>query len=196
MSKYACTDTTYTRLKVPRKCSSALILPFHSQGRFGSAIHHNSKSFFRLGRCNCINALGVMEVRKWRPYDVFLAAPWVQMWRKNITSESRRTYEIGSLHYFPVNRNWLHQQTRSSLLSPSPPPLVSPLMQTSLNITTKLTTLLCQVLPSILSPVTVFVNKQENKVWEALRRVFMVAGCLYFSQQCRERKLNYPEWRH
>lgn len=104
MSKYARTNATYTLLKVPRKCSSTLILPFHSQGRFGSAIHHNSKSLFRLGRCNCVNTSGRMEVRKLRPYDVFLATPWVQMWQKNITSESRSTYEIGSLHYFPVSQ--------------------------------------------------------------------------------------------
>lgn len=80
-----------------------LILPFHSQGRFGSAIHHNSKSRFQLGRCNCINVFGRMEVRKQGPYDAFLATQ-VQMWRKNITSESRSTYKTGSLHYFPVKQ--------------------------------------------------------------------------------------------
>ncbi len=189
MSKYACTNTTYTLLKVPRKCSSTLILPFHSQGRFGSAIHHNSKSPFQLGCCNCINTSGRMEVRKLRPYDVFLATPWVQMWRKNITSESHSTYEIGSLHYFPVSQ--------TDCCNNRAPPCYLPVLlhlfllwckhiiagAHSLNKTTKLTTVFCQALFLL----SVFVSKQGNKVLKVLRRVFMVAGCLYFCQQCREK---------
>lgn len=99
MSNYTCANTTYALLKVPRKCSSALILPFHSQGRFGSAIHHISKSLFRLGRApNSIIAFGRMEVRKRRPYDVFfLATPRVQMWRKNSTHYSPRKTKLTAL---------------------------------------------------------------------------------------------------
>lgn len=66
-----------------------LIPPFHSQGQFGAAVHHISKSLFQLGRCNCINAARRMEVRKRGPY---------------ITSESHSTYKTGSPHYLPVNQ--------------------------------------------------------------------------------------------
>lgn len=45
-----------------------------------------------------------MEVRKLRPHDVFLAAPSVRMWGKDLTSESHSAYEISSLHYLPVNQ--------------------------------------------------------------------------------------------
>lgn len=61
--------------------------------------------------------------------------------------------------------------------------------------TVKLTTFLLNT-PGFLPPVTLLGNKQRNKVLEALQRAVMAAGCLYFCQQCRERKLNYPEWRH
>lgn len=94
--------------------------------------------------------------------------------RKNIGSESYSSYEICILHYFPVNKTenkappcYLHRLLHLFLL------WCTVANADSVNTDTKWTTVpFLSLIELILSPVTVLVHTQGNKMVEALLRAF------------------------